>query len=217
MYRGVIHGVKVVVQNEGMRGLLRGLSCAVRYISADFDCKNDRCQHTHALPVHLPNDSQRLPSRLLRASPTQRKLPGPHALSYAHHRPCRAKPPIASRQHLRRRSIWYSRRRGRLALLPRKDPSAILLSLPTSRNTTSIQERRRRHEANLQSRGYQGPLPWSGPCDGTNRLWLKRAASHIFLREEAAGTAFRHERGPCAASSFFDLLWLCGVLRYASS
>jgi len=37
MYRGVIHGVKVVVQNEGVKGLLRGLSCAVSYISVAND------------------------------------------------------------------------------------------------------------------------------------------------------------------------------------
>ena len=29
LYRGVIHGVRVIYHNEGMRGLLRGLSCAV--------------------------------------------------------------------------------------------------------------------------------------------------------------------------------------------
>jgi len=29
LYRGVLHGVKVIYQNEGMKGLLRGLSCAV--------------------------------------------------------------------------------------------------------------------------------------------------------------------------------------------
>lgn len=29
LYKGVFHGVKVIYQNEGMRGLLRGLSCAV--------------------------------------------------------------------------------------------------------------------------------------------------------------------------------------------
>lgn len=33
MYKGVAHGVKVVIQNEGVKGLLRGLSCAVRYAS----------------------------------------------------------------------------------------------------------------------------------------------------------------------------------------
>lgn len=31
MYRGVFHGVNVIFKNEGMRGLLRGLNCAVRY------------------------------------------------------------------------------------------------------------------------------------------------------------------------------------------
>lgn len=30
MYKGVGHGVKVVLQNEGLKGLLRGLNCAVR-------------------------------------------------------------------------------------------------------------------------------------------------------------------------------------------
>ncbi len=29
LYRGVFHGVRVIYQNEGMKGLLRGLSCAV--------------------------------------------------------------------------------------------------------------------------------------------------------------------------------------------
>ena len=29
VYRGVFHGAKVIFQNEGMRGLLRGLSCGV--------------------------------------------------------------------------------------------------------------------------------------------------------------------------------------------
>ncbi|KAF2723693.1 mitochondrial carrier [Polychaeton citri CBS 116435] len=31
MYKGVLHGVRVVYQNEGMRGLLRGLGCAYIY------------------------------------------------------------------------------------------------------------------------------------------------------------------------------------------
>lgn len=29
MYRGVLHGVRVIYKNEGMKGLLRGLNCAV--------------------------------------------------------------------------------------------------------------------------------------------------------------------------------------------
>ncbi|OQO14769.1 hypothetical protein B0A48_00151 [Cryoendolithus antarcticus] len=31
LYRGVFHGMKIVFQNEGMKGLLRGLSCAYIY------------------------------------------------------------------------------------------------------------------------------------------------------------------------------------------
>jgi len=31
MYRGVLHGVSVIFKNEGMKGLLRGLSCAYIY------------------------------------------------------------------------------------------------------------------------------------------------------------------------------------------
>lgn len=30
LYRGVLHGVRVIYQNEGLKGLLRGLNCAVR-------------------------------------------------------------------------------------------------------------------------------------------------------------------------------------------
>lgn len=30
LYRGVLHGASVILKNEGMRGLLRGLSCGVR-------------------------------------------------------------------------------------------------------------------------------------------------------------------------------------------
>jgi len=30
MYRGVFHGMSVIVKNEGVKGLLRGLNCAVR-------------------------------------------------------------------------------------------------------------------------------------------------------------------------------------------
>lgn len=29
LYKGVLHGVKVVYANEGLKGLLRGLNCAV--------------------------------------------------------------------------------------------------------------------------------------------------------------------------------------------
>lgn len=29
LYRGVIHGMKVILQNEGPKGLFRGLNCAV--------------------------------------------------------------------------------------------------------------------------------------------------------------------------------------------
>lgn len=30
LYKGVFHGVGVIFKNEGPKGLLRGLSCAVR-------------------------------------------------------------------------------------------------------------------------------------------------------------------------------------------
>jgi hypothetical protein len=32
LYKGVFHGVGVIVKNEGVRGLLRGLSCAVGHL-----------------------------------------------------------------------------------------------------------------------------------------------------------------------------------------
>ncbi|KAF1346165.1 mitochondrial carrier domain-containing protein [Delphinella strobiligena] len=31
MYRGVVHGISVILKNEGLRGLLRGLNCAYAY------------------------------------------------------------------------------------------------------------------------------------------------------------------------------------------
>jgi len=31
LYRGVLHAVKVIYQNEGLKGLLRGLNCAVSH------------------------------------------------------------------------------------------------------------------------------------------------------------------------------------------
>lgn len=34
MYKGVFHGVGVILKNEGPKGLLRGLSCAVRPYTA---------------------------------------------------------------------------------------------------------------------------------------------------------------------------------------
>lgn len=32
MYKGVMHGISVILKNEGPKGLLRGLSCAVSII-----------------------------------------------------------------------------------------------------------------------------------------------------------------------------------------
>lgn len=33
LYKGVFHGIGVILKNEGPRGLLRGLSCAVRLLA----------------------------------------------------------------------------------------------------------------------------------------------------------------------------------------
>lgn len=35
-YKGVLHGMRVIVGNEGVRGLLRGLNCAVSLTSTDL-------------------------------------------------------------------------------------------------------------------------------------------------------------------------------------
>lgn len=37
LYRGVLHGVRVIYTNEGMKGLLRGLSCAVSPTLLQYD------------------------------------------------------------------------------------------------------------------------------------------------------------------------------------
>lgn len=48
-YKGVFHGVKVILQNEGPRGLFRGIGCAVCiYDSADGYIADSG-------PVHLPD------------------------------------------------------------------------------------------------------------------------------------------------------------------
>jgi hypothetical protein len=36
-YRGVFHGIKVILQNEGPKGLFRGIGCAVCDLAADPD------------------------------------------------------------------------------------------------------------------------------------------------------------------------------------
>ena len=36
LYKGVFHGVGVTYKNEGFRGLLRGLGCAVRILSVSL-------------------------------------------------------------------------------------------------------------------------------------------------------------------------------------
>lgn len=40
LYKGVLHGVKVVYANEGLKGLLRGLNCAV---CCPCICSNIEC------------------------------------------------------------------------------------------------------------------------------------------------------------------------------
>ena len=64
LYRGVLHGVRVIFKNEGLRGLLRGLNCAVRY-----DGYKGKAHSLTIPPVHLPSHAQWLPSGLLRPHP----------------------------------------------------------------------------------------------------------------------------------------------------
>jgi solute carrier family 25 protein 34/35 len=50
LYRGVLHGVGVIYKNEGMKGLLRGLNCAVRTYQPP--CMNQLLMN---IAVHLPS------------------------------------------------------------------------------------------------------------------------------------------------------------------
>lgn len=59
-YNGVLHGMGQIVRNEGVRGLFRGLNCAVCYSLPCFRARTDK-----SLAVYLPTWPQRLPSRLL--------------------------------------------------------------------------------------------------------------------------------------------------------
>ena len=53
MYRGVIHGVSVVLKNEGPRGLFRGIGAAVCHTSHVFSMAADLSTVT----VHISDDS----------------------------------------------------------------------------------------------------------------------------------------------------------------
>ena len=43
LYKGVTHGMGVIVKNEGVKGLLRGLNCAV---SLSLSYTTRTCNHT---------------------------------------------------------------------------------------------------------------------------------------------------------------------------
>lgn len=97
MYRGVFHGMRVVFQNEGMKGLLRGLNCAVSCTKAleaalrglfgdavvmlgistragSLELSRGEANLEPSLTiVHLPNDPQWLPIRLLRTASNPRQ------------------------------------------------------------------------------------------------------------------------------------------------
>ena len=61
-YKGVFHGVKVILQNEGPRGLFRGIGCAV----CVCDGADDHVADSEA--VHLPDGSQWMPIGILRTA-----------------------------------------------------------------------------------------------------------------------------------------------------
>ena len=59
MYRGVFHGIKVIGQNEGIRGLFRGIGCAVSKL------RSLRRPSKLTCAVHISGHSQRLSFRIL--------------------------------------------------------------------------------------------------------------------------------------------------------
>lgn len=62
LYKGPLHGVKVILQNEGPRGLFRGIGSAVS--APPLDDRQDWCistELTHlSYLVHLPSPAKRL-------------------------------------------------------------------------------------------------------------------------------------------------------------
>lgn len=126
LYRGVFHGVSVILKNEGPKGLFRGIGAAVCYTSGSCLARQLLRQFT----VRLSNDPQRLPSRLLRTIPQRRD----------HSNLQRRKCAISRCEHLLRRRLWCSRCRSWLSLLPRQDPLAIILPFPSCRHSAWIQE-----------------------------------------------------------------------------
>jgi len=140
-------------------------------------------------PVRVPNDPQRLPTRLLRTPPQD-----PHKRRIQ--RPSR---PILRHQPLRRRFIRCPRRSSRLPLLPRKDAVTILLALLTRRHTTQLPKRRRWHATNIQRRRHQGPVQRCRTSHGTHRFRQLRTTSHVLLRKETVSETSGYGRGHAAA------------------
>lgn len=137
-YRGVFHGVKVILQNEGPRGLFRGIGSAVRggggfFFPAEVGdkrtgwMKKADCQVTD-LKVYLPGLAQRVPPGVLRAFAQglhDRHLQGLDR-------------PVTRRQCLLRRSVGYHRRGHCLAFLSCEDPSAVILSVSPSGHAAQL-------------------------------------------------------------------------------
>lgn len=124
-YRGVFHGVKVILQNEGPRGLFRGLGCAV---CIHYD--HDAWMWTDRI-VHLPSPFERMPSRILRTAARRRnkgRIP-------------RSQRSVPRNQRLRRRIVRYYRCRSRLSFLPRQDSTSILFYPSPRRHAAPVPQR----------------------------------------------------------------------------
>lgn len=150
--------------------------------------------------VCLPDDAQWLSSRLLRSYTDIPQLARPNKIALQHSRPERQSDAIVTSQHCLRSPVRHLGSLPRISFLPGQDPSTIFLAIPSSWNTTSIPQRSRWNEADLQCRRDKGPLERCGTSHGTDRLWIVCAITDILLREEVTATELRHQRWHAFAS-----------------
>lgn len=144
-YKGVFHGVSVILKNEGPRGLFRGIGAAVRNGPRVFSS----CSWLTSSAVHIPNGPKWLPFGFLRTPAEGRRdrhLQG-------------RKRPILGRQYLLGRCIWCSGCCRRIPFLSRKDTSPVILPFPPGRYATSVQKRRGWPATNSSQRRHQRYIP----------------------------------------------------------
>lgn len=121
MYRGVVHGYGVILRNEGVKGLMRGIGCAVCFSIRSY--KHGTLMRS---AVRIPNHAERMSSRILRADTE----------IHGNSNVWRREPTISWYQYLFGRIFGNHWRRSWFTFLPRQNAFAIIFHIPTSRHAT---------------------------------------------------------------------------------